>query len=90
MKKTELPPPERRVGVKEAARLLGVHCSCVYRWLSSGRLPAWRIGGRWQLSRDDVLGFPQRCGPGEVRQGGVGALSDAEAAALLRGRGYPV
>lgn len=89
----ELPPPGRRVGVREAARLLGVHVGAVYRWLRRGKLGAWTIGGRYVLDHDEVLAFPRRSGPETVGQGvpqGHTLPSHAEAAALLRQRGFTV
>lgn len=51
--------PEDTITAKVAARLVGVHVSAVYRWVMSGRLRAWRVGGRLRLSRADVLAVIQ-------------------------------
>lgn len=51
--------PEDTITAKAAARLVGVHVSAVYRWVMSGRLRAWRVGGRLRLSRADVLAVVQ-------------------------------
>ena len=84
--------PEDTIGVVEAAKLLKVHVSCIYRWLHGKRIAAWRVGGRWWLSRAEVLAVPQRVGPGEVLASPAQrpTLTHAQAVALLREKGYMV
>jgi excisionase family DNA binding protein len=60
-----MPLPDDLIETKTAARLLKVHVSAIYRWIASGKLPSWRVGGRHKLSRRDVEAFPQRSGPEE-------------------------
>jgi excisionase family DNA binding protein len=38
--------PERLITPSQAAKLLGVHISTVRRWITQGKLPAYRVGGR--------------------------------------------
>jgi excisionase family DNA binding protein len=85
--KTKPELPGDLIGVAEAARLLRVHVSCIYRWLHTGKLPAWRVVGRWWLSRADVLAVPEQVGPGVAQ---ASTPSHAEARALLRRAGYDV
>ena len=44
------------VGVREAARILGVHDRTVISRIASGRLPAWQVckGARWVVRIDDL------------------------------------
>ncbi len=44
------------ITVREAARLVRTHVSCVYRWIGRGQLPAWRRGPyRLLVRKGDVL-----------------------------------
>ncbi len=47
--------PMGRIGLPEAAELLGVHYMTAYRYVRTGRLPATSVGGVWQVDPDDVL-----------------------------------
>lgn len=47
----------------EAAEELGVHYMTVYRYVRTGRLPATRAGGTWQVAPAD-LALVRRVGPG--------------------------
>ncbi len=86
-----LPLPADLINVSAAARLLGTHCSCIYRWIASGKLPAWRIGGRYKLSRAEVVAFPKRSGPGiPDKAGGKVVMTHEQAQALLRQAGWSV
>jgi excisionase family DNA binding protein len=82
--------PTDLIAIPEAAKILRVHVTSVYRYVMRRQLPAYKVGGRYWLSRGDVLGFVQRTGPGE--EGGEGPRapvpSHAEAVALLRREGY--
>jgi len=51
----------------EAAEALGVHYMTVYRYMRTGRLPAKRVGGAWQIDRAD-LRLVRRPGPGVRRR----------------------
>lgn len=61
----ELPFPDDLIPVADAARLLGVHSACLYRWMSSGKLRYWVFGGRdgrggrRRVSKADALGMIQ-------------------------------
>ena len=50
----------------EAAEELGVHYMTVYRYVRTGRLPAKRVGGTWQIAPAD-LELVRRVGPGDRR-----------------------
>jgi excisionase family DNA binding protein len=41
----------------QAAKLLRVHLATVYRWVLSGKLPAWKRGGRLVVRRADLDGL---------------------------------
>lgn len=50
-------PDADRIGLSEAARLLGVSADTVRRWGDAGRLTVWRVGaGRYrEFSRAEAL-----------------------------------
>jgi hypothetical protein len=50
--------PEDAITLAEMGRLLGVApCSC-WRWaVRDGVIRAWRIGGRWRVSKSEALGL---------------------------------
>ncbi len=50
----------------EAAEELGVHYMTVYRYVRTGRLPATRVGGTWQIAHSD-LELVRRVAPGARR-----------------------
>lgn len=82
-----LPLPTDLIEVNAAARLLGCHVSAVYRYIHSGKLPAWRIGGKLRLSRVDVVAFPERTVKVEVVKE-IRPLTQAETMQRLRAAGY--
>ena len=88
----QLPPEEDRVSINEAARLLGVHHSTARRLIAKRKLGAWRVGGRYVLSRREVLAFPERTGPGQPAKGGAATpahtMTEAEAHRFLIENGY--
>ncbi len=43
-----------RVGLPEAAAMLGVHYMTAYRYVRTGRLPATTVDGIWHIARSDV------------------------------------
>ena len=75
------PPPSRLVAlfasldatlsVEDLAEVLGVTRQTLYRWLTEGVLPAYRVGGQWLVLRDEVVdwiaaganAFPRPGGP---------------------------
>ena len=44
-----------QLGVREAARLLGVSEKTIYRWIKEGRLPAYRINEQHRFNRAELL-----------------------------------
>lgn len=40
--------------VDELARLLHLHVMTVYRLVKQGKLPGFKVGGRWRFRRDAV------------------------------------
>jgi excisionase family DNA binding protein len=83
--------PRDPITVAEGARMLRVHLTTMYRFILRGQVPAVRVGGRWRLSRADVLAFVRRTGPAEAAGQGRGRApvpTHAEAEALLRREGY--
>jgi len=62
----EQQPPDDLISFAEGARLAGnCHRSTVLRWVLSGRLDGWRIGGRCFVSRAALLGLWRRVRRGE-------------------------
>lgn len=47
----------------EVAALLRVTRRTVYQWITDGRLPALRAGGRWRIRREDIEAFLHRRSP---------------------------
>ena len=46
---------EREVmNVDQAARYLGVSSDTMYKYLSSGKLPAFKLGNRWRLKKSTL------------------------------------
>ncbi len=46
--------PKAPLTLQEAADTLGVHYMTVYRYVRTGKLPATRVGGGWQVDPDDL------------------------------------
>jgi 3-methylcrotonyl-CoA carboxylase alpha subunit len=42
---------------RQAAEQLGTTTRTVQRWISSGQLPARRVGGRWRVANDAIVAF---------------------------------
>ncbi|HEX3264386.1 MAG TPA: biotin carboxylase N-terminal domain-containing protein, partial [Candidatus Limnocylindrales bacterium] len=51
----------------EAARRLGATTRSVQRWISLGRLPARRVGGRWRVASDALDAFQEDVGHQAIR-----------------------
>ena len=49
--------PKKPVTLQQAAEQLGVHYMTVYRYVRTGKLPATRVGGAWQVDPDDLAGM---------------------------------
>ena len=47
-----------------AARMLGTSTRTVQRWISQGKLPARRVGGRWRVASDAIGAFYNESGAG--------------------------
>jgi len=63
--------------VGQVAEQLDVHPNTVRRWLESGKLQAYRMGGRILVLRQDVDEFIQpkeTSGNGEVQEAGAAVL----------------
>lgn len=63
------PPPiaRRYYTIEQAAELYGVHERTVRRWLTEGRLTAYRVGGHLlRLDAAEVEALAVRCDPSEV------------------------
>jgi MerR family transcriptional regulator, light-induced transcriptional regulator len=46
--------PKKPLTLQQAADKLGVHYMTVYRYVRTGKLPATRVGGAWQVDPDDL------------------------------------
>jgi excisionase family DNA binding protein len=46
--------PKKQLTLLQAADKLGVHYMTVYRYVRTGKLPATRVGGAWQVDPDDL------------------------------------
>jgi len=46
--------PKKRLTLQQAADELGVHYMTVYRYVRTGKLPATRLGGAWQVDPADL------------------------------------
>lgn len=58
--------PQDLLPLCEAARLLPgirpgkrLNVATLWRWCRTGKIPAWRIGRSWFVSRADVLAMPR-------------------------------
>lgn len=71
-----------RIGLAEAAGLLGVHYMTAYRYVRTGRLPAVSVNGRWQIDPADLAGVARHPAvPTRIRGG-----SRSRTAGLLESR----
>lgn len=61
----------QRLTLPEAAEELGVHYMTAYRYVRTGRLPAKRVGGAWEIDPAD-LRLVRRSGPGVRRRPATG------------------
>ncbi len=46
--------PKKPLTLQQAADKLHVHYMTVYRYVRTGKLPATRVGGAWQVDPDDL------------------------------------
>ena len=63
------------IKVSRAAALADVHPATIWRWIQSGRLRSWRLGGSRRVSRQELLGLLQEVGtdPPRGRRAGTDA-----------------
>ena len=40
--------------INQSAALLGVTTRTIHRWIEEGKLPAFKLGGRWRISQEDA------------------------------------
>lgn len=45
------------LSVKDLAEILGLNTKTVYEYLQNGALPAYHIGTKWVIVRDEVISF---------------------------------
>ncbi len=45
------------IGVKQAAELLNVSDKTIYRWVSAGQVPFYRVGAQYRFSRQELLAW---------------------------------
>src|SRR5215471_5721495 len=64
----EFPDVPGYVSIKQAAQMLGITDKRVYRYIDRGRLPAYKSGGVFLLSEQDVKRFKLNP-PGRTRTG---------------------
>lgn len=59
MERTQDHLPEPYLTTQEAATVLGVRRETVIRWLNSGHLKGFKLGGRklWRISRQEIERF---------------------------------
>ena len=50
-----IPDPADLLTPNQAAQLLGVDPASIRRWLKTGRMPGYKIGGGVRVSKVDVL-----------------------------------
>jgi excisionase family DNA binding protein len=48
------------MNVEQAARYLGVSPDTLYKYLSDGRVPAFKLGNRWRLKRTTLDRWMER------------------------------
>jgi len=66
--------PKKPLTLLEAADRLGVHYMTVYRYVRTGKLPATRVGGTWQVDPDDLARMKAAV-PGAARDPAAGAAA---------------
>jgi excisionase family DNA binding protein len=55
------------MNVEQAARYLGVSPDTLYKYLSEGRVPAFKLGNRWRLKKTTLDRWMER--QSQVREG---------------------
>ncbi len=59
--KAQFLPRQETITVFTAARMIGVSMQTIRRWSEEGRIPAFKIVGRWYIDRKGFLEFLERC-----------------------------
>lgn len=55
------PAQKEMLTPQEAAQLLNVQRSTIYRWIKQGILPAYKINTCWRLHHTDLLQLMAKC-----------------------------
>ena len=63
------------MNVEQAARYLGVSPDTLYKYLSEGKVPAFKLGNRWRLKKTTLDRWMER--QSQVRESRVGRRSAA-------------
>ncbi len=82
--------PTDLIGLAEAAKMLASHKMSVWRWVSKGLMPGFRVGSRIKVSRADVVAFAaqvQPVGVARPRTRAELAAREAEVDRVLRACG---
>ena len=58
----------------EAAHRIGATTRSVQRWITNGRLPARRVGGRWRVASDAIDAFAQEPGLTSAADAGIATV----------------
>lgn len=82
-----LPLPADLLDVNAVARMFAVHVSAVYRWIHAHKLPAYRIGSRWKVSRAEAVAFVEHTGTAAKGEAAARPMTHQEAMRLLRDAG---
>ncbi|WP_112787732.1 helix-turn-helix domain-containing protein [Desulfocucumis palustris] len=57
MQSKVLPNNQKFLGIKEISEILNVPYRTVYRWVTSGTLPAYKFGSTYRISETDFNSF---------------------------------
>lgn len=80
------------ISPRKAAKLVGVHYATMYRWIWSGKLPAWDLCGLVRVSEADVRALlrrkPVKHGPVKYATPRQDARMEQWANEVLKARGY--
>jgi len=63
------------MNVEQAARYLGVSPDTLYKYLSEGRVPAFKLGNRWRLKKTTLDRWMER--QSQLQEGRVSRRSTA-------------
>jgi excisionase family DNA binding protein len=93
MSNTIDPEKDELITTRQAANLLQTHVSTIYRWILSGKLPAWRRGGRHVVKKADLLAMlvpviPEKDRPKELPTAKEQRAADKWTQEMLRRAGW--